>query len=140
MYFAKPHNKHPTSSQVVACCSFCQKWFMQSSMIKRGCRLILIPALTMMRRMYTPYSDSGSVFTCHRLHYWHHVVLKGHIQSWHWYYNGSIPAFHFAVSPSSPLEKWEELNFQPDSALNGGRKPRFEKKCTSHHSSSELLW
>ncbi|XP_051555632.1 PEX5-related protein-like isoform X3 [Myxocyprinus asiaticus] len=42
---------------------------------------------------------------------------------------------------SSPLEKWEEVNLHPDSALNGGRKWRSEKKrCNSNHSSSELLW
>ncbi|XP_016104750.1 PEX5-related protein isoform X4 [Sinocyclocheilus grahami] len=45
-----------------------------------------------------------------------------------------------AVS-SSPLEKWEEVSLHPDSALNGGRKWRYERKrCTSNHSSSELLW
>ncbi|XP_073704563.1 PEX5-related protein isoform X1 [Garra rufa] len=42
---------------------------------------------------------------------------------------------------SSPLEKWEEVNLHPDSALNGGRKWRNERnRCTSNHSSSELLW
>ncbi|XP_051732152.1 PEX5-related protein isoform X5 [Ctenopharyngodon idella] len=42
---------------------------------------------------------------------------------------------------SSPLEKWEEVSLHPDSALNGGRKWRYERKrCTSNHSSSELLW
>ncbi|KAL6468278.1 hypothetical protein MHYP_G00239550 [Metynnis hypsauchen] len=42
---------------------------------------------------------------------------------------------------SSPLEKWEDLSLHPDRAFNGGRTWRYEKKkCTSHHSSSELLW
>ncbi|XP_056327448.1 PEX5-related protein isoform X2 [Danio aesculapii] len=42
---------------------------------------------------------------------------------------------------SSPLDKWEEMSLHPDSALNGGRKWRNERKrCTSNHSSSELLW
>uniref|UniRef100_A0A673L9J8 PEX5-related protein-like n=1 Tax=Sinocyclocheilus rhinocerous TaxID=307959 RepID=A0A673L9J8_9TELE len=42
---------------------------------------------------------------------------------------------------SFPLEKWEEVSLHPDSALNGGRKWRYERKrCTSNHSSSELLW
>ncbi|XP_066508329.1 PEX5-related protein-like [Hoplias malabaricus] len=42
---------------------------------------------------------------------------------------------------SSPLEKWEDLSLHPDRAFNGRRTWRYEKKkCTSHHSSSELLW
>ncbi|XP_016305084.1 PEX5-related protein-like isoform X5 [Sinocyclocheilus anshuiensis] len=42
---------------------------------------------------------------------------------------------------NSPLAKWEEVSLHPDSALNGGRKWRYERKrCTSNHSSSELLW
>ncbi|KTF92819.1 hypothetical protein cypCar_00018667 [Cyprinus carpio] len=42
---------------------------------------------------------------------------------------------------SSPLEKWEEVSLHPDSALNGGRKWRYERKrCTSNHSSRDLLW
>ncbi|XP_057190166.1 PEX5-related protein isoform X2 [Triplophysa rosa] len=42
---------------------------------------------------------------------------------------------------SSPMEKWEEVSLHPDSALNRGRKWRYERKrCTSNHSSSELLW
>uniref|UniRef100_A0A3B1JFV8 PEX5-related protein n=1 Tax=Astyanax mexicanus TaxID=7994 RepID=A0A3B1JFV8_ASTMX len=42
---------------------------------------------------------------------------------------------------SSPLEKWEDLGLHRDRAFNGGRTWRNEKKkCTSHHSSSELLW
>ncbi|XP_031415394.1 PEX5-related protein isoform X2 [Clupea harengus] len=46
-----------------------------------------------------------------------------------------------SVSVSSPMEKWEEVSLHPDSASNVGRKWRYEKKrCTSHHSSSELLW
>lgn len=43
----------------------------------------------------------------------------------------------FAVSLSSPLEKWEEVNLDVE---DGGRRRRYEKRCTSHHSSSELLW
>ncbi|XP_070989537.1 PEX5-related protein isoform X2 [Oncorhynchus clarkii lewisi] len=45
-----------------------------------------------------------------------------------------------SVSSSSPLEKWEEVNLHPEGALNDSRKRRYEKKCTSHHSSSELIW
>ncbi|XP_051989220.1 PEX5-related protein isoform X2 [Xyrauchen texanus] len=42
---------------------------------------------------------------------------------------------------SSHLEKWEEVNLHPARALNGVRKWRSERKrCTSNHSSSELLW
>ncbi|XP_074789838.1 LOW QUALITY PROTEIN: PEX5-related protein [Myripristis murdjan] len=43
-----------------------------------------------------------------------------------------------SVSLSSPLDKWEEVNL--DGLLDGGRRRRYEKRCTSHHSSSELLW
>ncbi|XP_034468744.1 PEX5-related protein isoform X2 [Hippoglossus hippoglossus] len=42
-----------------------------------------------------------------------------------------------SVSVSSPLDKWEEVNLDVE---DGGRRMRHEKKCTSHHSSSELLW
>ncbi|XP_055723608.1 PEX5-related protein isoform X2 [Salvelinus fontinalis] len=45
-----------------------------------------------------------------------------------------------SVSSSSPLEKWEEVNLHPEGALNDSRKRRYERKCTSHHSSSELIW
>ncbi|XP_035656538.2 PEX5-related protein isoform X1 [Oncorhynchus keta] len=45
-----------------------------------------------------------------------------------------------SVSSSSPLEKWEEVNLHPEVALNDSRKRRYENKCTSHHSSSELIW
>ncbi|XP_062337965.1 PEX5-related protein [Osmerus eperlanus] len=41
---------------------------------------------------------------------------------------------------SSPLDKWEEVNLQPEGSLNSRRKKRFEKRCASQHSSSELLW
>lgn len=41
-----------------------------------------------------------------------------------------------SVSLSSPLDKWDEVNLDMD---DGGRR-RYEKRCTSHHSSSELLW
>ncbi|TKS79256.1 PEX5-related protein PEX2-related protein PEX5-like protein [Collichthys lucidus] len=40
-----------------------------------------------------------------------------------------------SVSLSSPLDKWDEVNLDMD---DGGRR-RHEKRCTSHHSSSELL-
>lgn len=43
-----------------------------------------------------------------------------------------------SVSLSSPLEKWEEVNL--DSLEDVSRRKRYEKRCTSHHSSSELLW
>ncbi|KAL3989188.1 hypothetical protein ACER0C_013506 [Sarotherodon galilaeus] len=42
-----------------------------------------------------------------------------------------------SVSLSSPLEKWEEVNLNVE---DSGRRRRYEKRCTSHHSSSELLW
>ncbi|XP_059200587.1 PEX5-related protein isoform X2 [Centropristis striata] len=42
-----------------------------------------------------------------------------------------------SVSLSSPLDKWDEVNLDVE---DGGRRRRYEKKCTSHHSSSELLW
>ncbi|CAI5677104.1 PEX5-related protein isoform X3 [Oreochromis niloticus] len=42
-----------------------------------------------------------------------------------------------AVSLSSPLEKWEEVKLDVE---DSGRRRRYEKRCTSHHSSSELLW
>ncbi|CAJ1073163.1 PEX5-related protein isoform X1 [Xyrichtys novacula] len=41
-----------------------------------------------------------------------------------------------SVSLSSPLDKWEDVNLDVE---DGGRR-RHEKRCTSHHSSSELLW
>ncbi|XP_041849022.1 PEX5-related protein isoform X2 [Melanotaenia boesemani] len=42
-----------------------------------------------------------------------------------------------SVSLSSPLDKWDELNLDVE---DGVRRRRYEKRCTSHHSSSELLW
>ncbi|GLD71361.1 PEX5-related protein-like isoform X1, partial [Lates japonicus] len=42
-----------------------------------------------------------------------------------------------SVSLPSPLDKWEEVNLDVE---DGGRRRRYEKRCTSHHSSSELLW
>ncbi|XP_034147394.1 PEX5-related protein isoform X2 [Esox lucius] len=45
-----------------------------------------------------------------------------------------------SVSSSSPLEKWEEANLHAEGSLNGTRRRRYETRCTSHHSSSELLW
>ncbi|CAI5677102.1 PEX5-related protein isoform X1 [Oreochromis niloticus] len=42
-----------------------------------------------------------------------------------------------SVSLSSPLEKWEEVKLDVE---DSGRRRRYEKRCTSHHSSSELLW
>nr|XP_020480893.1 PEX5-related protein-like isoform X3 [Monopterus albus] len=48
------------------------------------------------------------------------------------------------VSLSSPLDKWEELNLDVEDRGRRGPNPnpnrRDEKRCTSHHSSSELLW
>ncbi|XP_060940144.1 PEX5-related protein isoform X1 [Limanda limanda] len=44
---------------------------------------------------------------------------------------------HDSGSLSSPLDKWEEVNLDVE---DGGHRRRHEKKCTSHHSSSELLW
>ncbi|XP_030258959.1 PEX5-related protein isoform X2 [Sparus aurata] len=41
-----------------------------------------------------------------------------------------------SVSLSSPLDKWDDVNLDVE---DGGRR-RYEKRCTSHHSSSELLW
>ncbi|XP_068197483.1 PEX5-related protein [Antennarius striatus] len=41
-----------------------------------------------------------------------------------------------SVSLSSPLDKWDEVNLDVE---DRGRR-RYEKRCTSHHSSSELLW
>nr|XP_046265666.1 PEX5-related protein isoform X2 [Scatophagus argus]XP_046265667.1 PEX5-related protein isoform X2 [Scatophagus argus] len=41
-----------------------------------------------------------------------------------------------SVSLSSPLDKWDEVNLDME---DEGRR-RYEKRCTSHHSSSELLW
>ncbi|XP_026169510.1 PEX5-related protein isoform X2 [Mastacembelus armatus] len=42
-----------------------------------------------------------------------------------------------STSLSSPLDKWDEVNLEVE---GGGRRRRYEKRCTSHHSSSELLW
>ncbi|XP_023256919.1 PEX5-related protein-like [Seriola lalandi dorsalis] len=42
-----------------------------------------------------------------------------------------------SVSLASPLDKWDDVNLD---AEDGGRRKRYEKRCTSHHSSSELLW
>ncbi|XP_029282873.1 PEX5-related protein-like [Cottoperca gobio] len=42
-----------------------------------------------------------------------------------------------SVSLSSPMDKWDEVNLDVE---DGGRRGRQEKRCTSHHSSSELLW
>ncbi|KAM9322301.1 PEX5-related protein-like [Pholidichthys leucotaenia] len=42
-----------------------------------------------------------------------------------------------SVSVSSPLDKWDEVRLDLE---DGGRRRRYEKRCTSHHSSSELLW
>eukprot|EP00064_Thunnus_orientalis_P020692 superscaffoldBa00005831_g20837 len=41
-----------------------------------------------------------------------------------------------SVSLSSPLDKWDEVNLDVE---DGGCRRRCEKRCTSHHSSSELL-
>ncbi|XP_056148714.1 PEX5-related protein [Lampris incognitus] len=45
-----------------------------------------------------------------------------------------------SVSLCSPLERWEEVNLQLDAGVGGGWRRKYEKRCTSHHSSSELLW
>ncbi|KAJ8011453.1 hypothetical protein DPEC_G00058370 [Dallia pectoralis] len=45
-----------------------------------------------------------------------------------------------SVRSSSRLEKWEDVNLHLDGPLNCMRKRRNETKCTSRHSSSELLW
>ncbi|XP_031697125.1 PEX5-related protein-like, partial [Anarrhichthys ocellatus] len=42
-----------------------------------------------------------------------------------------------SVSLSSPLDKWDEVNLDVE---DGGLRRRHEKRCTSQHSSSELLW
>ncbi|RVE61346.1 hypothetical protein OJAV_G00169700 [Oryzias javanicus] len=42
-----------------------------------------------------------------------------------------------SVSLFSPLDKWDKVNVGVE---DGGRRRRYEKRCTSHHSSSELLW
>ncbi|KAF3698510.1 PEX5-related protein PEX2-related protein [Channa argus] len=42
-----------------------------------------------------------------------------------------------SVSLSSPLDKWDEVNLDVD---DRGRRRKYEKRCTSHHSSSEVLW
>ncbi|XP_043990959.1 PEX5-related protein [Gambusia affinis] len=42
-----------------------------------------------------------------------------------------------SVSLSSPLDKWDELDLDLE---DGGRRRRCQARCTSHHSSSELLW
>ncbi|XP_047446701.1 PEX5-related protein [Mugil cephalus] len=43
-----------------------------------------------------------------------------------------------SVSLSSPLDKWDEADV--DLEDGGHSRRRHEKRCTSHHSSSELLW
>ncbi|XP_078100751.1 PEX5-related protein, partial [Sander vitreus] len=47
------------------------------------------------------------------------------------------PASLDSVSLPSPRDKWDEVNLDVEDA--GGRT-RDERRCTSHHSSSELLW
>ncbi|XP_019964501.1 PEX5-related protein isoform X2 [Paralichthys olivaceus] len=42
-----------------------------------------------------------------------------------------------SVSLSSPLDKWNEVNLDVE---DGGHRRTHENRCTSHHSSSELLW
>uniref|UniRef100_A0A3P9MVS6 PEX5-related protein-like n=1 Tax=Poecilia reticulata TaxID=8081 RepID=A0A3P9MVS6_POERE len=42
-----------------------------------------------------------------------------------------------SVSLSSPLDKWDEMDLDLE---DGGRRRRCQARCTSHHSSSELLW
>ncbi|KAG7265904.1 hypothetical protein CRUP_014046 [Coryphaenoides rupestris] len=43
-----------------------------------------------------------------------------------------------AVSLSSPLDRWEDVNVDLDAGVS--RRGRHENKCSSNHSSSELLW
>ncbi|KAK5611373.1 hypothetical protein CRENBAI_017641 [Crenichthys baileyi] len=43
-----------------------------------------------------------------------------------------------SASLTSPLDKWDEVNL--DLEDGGGRRRQCENRCTSHHSSSELLW
>ncbi|KAJ3595787.1 hypothetical protein NHX12_005090, partial [Muraenolepis orangiensis] len=43
-----------------------------------------------------------------------------------------------SVSLSSPLERWEDVNTDPEASA--GRRGRPQNKCSSDHSSSELLW
>uniref|UniRef100_A0A3P8RSB2 PEX5-related protein n=1 Tax=Amphiprion percula TaxID=161767 RepID=A0A3P8RSB2_AMPPE len=42
-----------------------------------------------------------------------------------------------SVSLSSPLDKWDDVNLEVEDSVC---RRRYEKRCTSHHSSSELLW
>ncbi|XP_026219190.1 PEX5-related protein isoform X2 [Anabas testudineus] len=42
-----------------------------------------------------------------------------------------------SVSLLSPPDKWDEVKLDLE---DGRRRKRYEKRCTSHHSSSELLW
>ncbi|MEQ2237964.1 hypothetical protein ILYODFUR_028559, partial [Ilyodon furcidens] len=43
-----------------------------------------------------------------------------------------------SVSLTSPLDKWDKVNL--DLEDGGGTRRQCENRCTSHHSSSELLW
>ncbi|CAL8368173.1 unnamed protein product [Boreogadus saida] len=43
-----------------------------------------------------------------------------------------------SVSLSSPLERWEDLTMDLEASVS--RRGRRENKCSSNHSSSELLW
>ncbi|TDH06406.1 hypothetical protein EPR50_G00132790 [Perca flavescens] len=43
-----------------------------------------------------------------------------------------------SVSLPSPRDRWDEVNLDVEDAAGG--RTRDEKRCTSHHSSSELLW
>uniref|UniRef100_A0AAQ6A8T6 PEX5-related protein n=1 Tax=Amphiprion ocellaris TaxID=80972 RepID=A0AAQ6A8T6_AMPOC len=51
--------------------------------------------------------------------------------------NGNTFIYSFTVSLSSPLDKWDDVNLEVEDSV---RRRRYEKRCTSHHSSSELLW
>ncbi|KAM6919147.1 PEX5-related protein-like [Xenentodon cancila] len=42
-----------------------------------------------------------------------------------------------SVGPSTPLDKWHNWNLDVE---DGGHRRRYKKRCSSHHSSSELLW
>lgn len=61
-------------------------------------------------------------------------------QSILWFYN-----FYFfiilllpPVTIGSPLDKWEELNINPE--RNGNRKWKLERRRSSKNSSNEFLW
>ncbi|KAJ8356862.1 hypothetical protein SKAU_G00196560 [Synaphobranchus kaupii] len=50
----------------------------------------------------------------------------------------NLPMSVDSVNIPPSLEKWEEVNLHPE--RSGSRKWKWERKCSSIHSSSELLW